>query len=261
MQTQLQIKMSVFVWSLLTMIVIFIAIALCAATIPAPNAMIKAIFQKFSLSSERSPPAFFSFLLLLTCAVWLGLAAIHERQLGSRWWRHWAFLAIMFVLMSYDDAAQIHERWIQPVRELLGVDGFFYYAWVIPGIILVAIIFVVYLPFLYHLPRVFAALFLLSGAIFVGGAIGIEMIGGKYIDEHGRDFTYHMIATAEESCEMLGLWLFIYSLMKYLTRQAGAFEVMLQLTNGTAVPVTVSAKRRRVGMEWVRGAHRSFPSA
>lgn len=252
MKTQLQIKLYVFVWSLLITIMLFIALALCAALVPAPHPVIEALFQKFSLSSERSPPAFFSFLLLLTCAIWLGLTAIHERQLGSRWWRHWAFLAIMFMLMSYDDAAQIHERMIEPLRELLGVDGFFYYAWVIPGIILVAVIFVVYLPFLYHLPPVFAGLFVLSGAIFVGGAIGIEMISGKYIDEYGRDLIYRLITTAEESFEMLGLWLFIYSLMKYLTRQAGAFELRLQLINGAAVPVEVRAKRSRAGLEWVR---------
>lgn len=247
MKTQLQIKLSGFVWSLLITIMIFIVLALCAALIQPPNPTVKAIFSQFSLSSERSPPAFFSFLLLLICGVWLGVIALHECQAGSRWWRHWAFLAMMFVLMSYDEAAELHEKLIEPLRELLGTGGFFYYAWVIPAIIVVAIIFVVYLPFLYHLPPVFAGLFLLSGAIYVGGAIGVEMISGNYIEEYGRDLTYRLITTVEESFEMLGAWLFIYSLMKYLTRQAGSFELRVELTNGAPVPVSVKTGRRWLG--------------
>jgi hypothetical protein len=240
MNTHLQIKLTVFVWGVFLTIVTFIALALCAVLIPAPDPIVKAIMSQFSLSSERSPPAFFSFLLLLTCGICLGVITLHERQLGSRWWRHWAFLAMMFLLMSYDEAAGLHEKLIEPLRESLGVGGFFYYAWVIPGIILVAIIFVAYLPFLFHLPPVFAGLFVLSGAIFVGGAIGMEMISGKYIDEHGRDLIYRLLTTVEESMEMLGAWLFLYSLMKYLTRRAGSFELRVRLTN--SAPVAVAAK-------------------
>lgn len=250
MRTPLQIKASVCVWCLFAVLMLFITLALCAISIPAPNPIIKAVFSQFSLSSERTPPAFFSFLLLLICGVWLGAIALHERQIGSRWWRHWAFLAMTFVLMSYDEAAQLHEKLIEPLRELLGVDGFFYYAWVIPGMIVVAIFFVVYLPFLYHLPRVFAGLFLLSGAIYVSGAIGLEMISGNYIDEHGRDLIYRLIATVEEAFEMFGAWLFIYSLVKYLTCQAGFFEIKLKLTNGASVPVEVKPKRRGTGLGW-----------
>ena len=83
MNTQLQIKSTVFVWSLFMVLMIFIALALCAISVPAPHPIIKALFSQFSLSSERSPPAFFSFLLLLICSLWLGAIALHERQIGS----------------------------------------------------------------------------------------------------------------------------------------------------------------------------------
>ena len=123
--------------------------------------------------------------------------------------------------------------------------------------ILVAVLFVVYLPFLYHLPRIFAVLFLLSGAIYVSGAIGLEMISGKYIDDHGRDLIYRLIATVEEAFEMFGAWLFIYSLVKYLTRQAGSFELKVALTDGAPGPVEVQSKWRGTGLIWAsltRGA-------
>jgi hypothetical protein len=188
-----------------------------------------------------------TFLLLLICSLWLGAIALHERQVGSGWWRYWVFLGAMFLLMSYDEAAGLHEKLIEPLRDLLGAGGFFYYAWVIPGIILVAIIFAVYLPFLFHLPPLFRWLSMLSGAIYVGGAIGVEMISGNYIEAYGRDVTYRLITTVEESFEMLGAWLFIYSLMKYLTRECGSFELKIELTNGATVPVEVKRKWRRRG--------------
>lgn len=251
MKTQLQIRLSLVVWSLLVTILIFVGLALCVALIEPPNLIVKAIFSQFVLSSERSPPAFFSFLLLLICSVWLGAIALHERQSGSAWWRYWAFLGAVFLLMSYDEAAGLHEKLIEPLRELLGAEGFFYYAWVIPGIIFVAIVFAVYLPFLFHLPPVFRWLFMLSGAIYVGGVIGVEMISGNYIEDYGRDVTYRLITTVEESFEMLGAWLFIYSLMKYLTRQAGSFELKVELTNGAALPAKVNPERRGARLGWV----------
>jgi hypothetical protein len=255
MKTQLQIRLSLVVWSLLVTILIFVGLALCVALIEPPNLIVKAIFSQFVLSSERSPPAFFSFLLLLICSLWLGAIALYERQIGSGWWHYWAFLGAMFLLMSYDEAAGLHEKLIEPLRDLLGAEGFFYYAWVIPGIILVVIIFAAYLPFLFHLPPLFRWLFMLSGAIYVGGAIGVEMISGNYIEAYGRDLTYRLITTVEESFEMLGAWLFIYSLMKYLTRECGSFELKIGLTNGAAVPVEVEPKWRR--RAWVGPLTRS----
>ena len=255
MKTQLQFRLSLVVWSLLVTIMIFVGLALCVAFIEPPNLIVSAIFSQFVLSSERSPPAFFSFLLLLFCSLWIGAIALYERQIGSGWWRYWAFLGAMFLLMSYDEAAGLHEKLIEPLRDLLGAEGFFYYAWVIPGIILVAIMFAAYLPFLFHLPPLFRCLFMLSGAIYVGGAIGVEMISGNYIEDYGRDVTYRLITTVEESFEMLGAWLFIYSLMKYLTRECGSFELKIELTNCTAVPVDVEPKWRR--RAWVGPLTRS----
>jgi len=245
MGTRVQISSSVLVFCLLVVILVLIGLALCGALLDPPNRTIQVILSQFSLSSERTPPAFFAFLLLLICGVWLGIIALHEHHGGSRWWRHWAVLAVMFVFMAYDEAAGLHEKAIEPLRELLDAGGFFYYAWVIPGIIVVTITFLAYLPFLLHLPPVFRWLFLLSGAIYVGGAIGMEMISGAHIDQHGRDLVYRLMTIVEEAFEMLGALLFIASLMKYLTRRDGYFELKLGLTN--RLPVGVAARAPGLG--------------
>jgi hypothetical protein len=59
--------------------------------------------------------------------------------------------------------------------------------------------------------------FIISAVLYIGGSIGIELIGGKYAEIYGfEDFSYTMIATLEESLEMAGLIVFIWGLLGYL---------------------------------------------
>ena len=47
-----------------------------------------------------------------------------------------------------------------------------------------------------------------------GGAIGVELIGGRYLELHGvENLTYAMITTVEESLEMAGVIIFIWALL------------------------------------------------
>ena len=56
-----------------------------------------------------------------------------------------------------------------------------------------------------------------AGAIFVGGAIGVEMLGGHWFVTQGRDnVTYVALQTLEETMEMMGIVVFIYALAEYL---------------------------------------------
>ena len=57
----------------------------------------------------------------------------------------------------------------------------------------------------------------MAGAVYVGGAIGMEMIGGFYQDVYGYDLTYVLLQTIEEVGEMLGIVIFIYALCYYLS--------------------------------------------
>ena len=56
----------------------------------------------------------------------------------------------------------------------------------------------------------------MAATIYIGGALGTELIGGHYADLHGNNtWTYSMIVTVEESLEMAGLIVFIWALLKY----------------------------------------------
>jgi hypothetical protein len=78
------------------------------------------------------------------------------------------------------------------------------------------------------LPRSVAAMFLLSGAIFVGGAIGLEMVGANFFDETNKNTWQYMTAmTVEEMMEMTGILLFIHTLLKYLRTYSPSFTLRL----------------------------------
>jgi hypothetical protein len=120
--------------------------------------------------------------------------------------------------MAIDEAFQFHERLNIPVGTLLGDGslGIFYFPWVIPGIALVSVLGLYFLRFLLHLPAATGLSFLMAATLYIGGAIGVELIGSSHAELHGyENLTYSMIATLEESLEMAGLIVFIWALLNY----------------------------------------------
>ncbi len=172
----------------------------------------------FHLDREMNVPAWYSSSTLLLCSILLGLIANHKMREGDCYSLHWVGLALIFVFLSLDEAISVHERLIAPMHLLLGGgSGFFYFPWVIPYMIVVALFLLVYWKFIIDLTPTIRKLFLMAGAIYVGGALGMEMIDGFYADVYGRDLTYELLATLEEVGEMLGIVIFIYALCYYLS--------------------------------------------
>jgi len=101
-------------------------------------------------------------------------------------------------------------RWLHP-------QGIFSFQWVTLGIPLLIIFVVSYVCFFLHLPRKYKWLFALSAGLYVGGALGFEMIGAGIEDEHGKEnLIYAAIATIEETLELAGVTLLIYTLLEYI---------------------------------------------
>jgi hypothetical protein len=64
---------------------------------------------------------------------------------------------------------------------------------------------------------------ILAGAIYVGGALGMEMAAGVYDERHGYNTaTTAVLSTIEETMEMVGLVVFIHALMQYLAAAHGS---------------------------------------
>ena len=181
---------------------------------------LKGLVPLFYVDTEGNIPTYFSMLLILSAALLLAVITFLNGKQRTPYVSKWAILSFGFLFMAYDEAFQVHERLVSPVRTLLGDGnlGIFYFAWVIPGIALVLVLALFFLRFLLHLPATTRLRFMMAATLYIGGAIGVELIGGRYAELHGfQKFTYSMIATFEEGLEMAGLIVFIWALLKYYT--------------------------------------------
>ena len=172
----------------------------------------------FHLDHERNIPTYFSVLLILFAALLLALIAALSAKQKLPHVSKWIILSCGFMYMAFDEAFQLHERLIRPISVMLGEKnlGIFYFAWVIPAMILVLILGLFFLKFLLHLPMTVRLRFLIAATLYLGGAIGIELIGGRHAELHGEEnLTYSIITTIEESLEIAGLIFFIWALLKY----------------------------------------------
>lgn len=182
----------------------------------------------FNVDEEQNVPTWYSSSALLLCSILLMIIALAKKKAGDRYALHWSVLSPIFLFLSLDEAALIHEIRFAPVRDALNAGGFTHFTWVIPGAALVFIFVLAYLRFFFDLPAKTRILFLVAGTLLVGGAIGVEMIQGRHADLYGmRNMTYAVLTTIEELCEMLGVVVFIYALMSYLSSHMREVQVRI----------------------------------
>lgn len=175
------------------------------------------LMSAFYMDAEGNIPAHLNALLLFISAVLLSMIGAWKYASKDKFRFHWFGLALIFLFLSFDEAAALHERLIKPMRAIAGADGFFYFTWVIPGLIAVALFGLLYLIFFLQLDKKFKILFLLSLGVYIGGVIGGEMVSGYFAANLGqKNFTYAVVASIEESIEMIGCSLIIYSLLEYI---------------------------------------------
>ena len=86
-----------------------------------------------------------------------------------------------------------------------------------------------YVRFLFHLPRGTRIRVALAGALFVGGALGVELVLGVWAEAHGEDnFVWEMLGLVEESMELMGSSLFLYALLEVLGRTAPDLDISVR---------------------------------
>lgn len=168
------------------------------------------------LDFEATAAVWFGSSLLLAIALVLAGIAIDARASGDRYRRHWAALAVVFVYLSLDEAAQLHELLQGPLGTLTGSGGLLTYAWIVPGAIATALLGLAYLRFLRDLPEPTRRRTIVAAAIFVGGALVLEAYGGALQDVYGYDSDeYQLEVAAEEGFELTGASLFLWTMTAY----------------------------------------------
>lgn len=190
--------------------------------------------SEFDVNAENNVPTYFSSFLLLTAAALLAVIAYAQTPASSYRW-HWIGLVIIFLFFSLDETASLHERLAQPLRSTLETGGLLYYAWVIPGIAFILLFGLAYFRFWFRLPARSRRLFMLAGIIYISGALGLELVGGWYVDLYERDFIYALLTIVEETLEMAGVAVFIYALLTYIGQHISplSFYVLPNHRSGT----------------------------
>lgn len=163
-----------------------------------------------SLSYEANLPTWYTAGLLWTAALglWRCGQASEER---TRWW--WG-LAAIFMVLSLDEAIELHE-------ELGGapLSGPLYFSWVVPGAALTAAFAASYFKFWWRLPPPTRRAFAWAFAIYVGGALGMELPLGAWFEAHGdENLGYACLDFIEESLEIAGLSVFLVAIAGQLER-------------------------------------------
>lgn len=197
--------------------------------------VIHKLVKFFYVDLELNAPAFFSMLLLLFASLLLTVITVFKKQQQASYLVEWAMLSVGFLFMAFDEIVAVHERLLEPMRAILGEQnlGIFYYAWVVPAIMLVFCLGIFFLRFLITLPSKTRTFFLISAVMYLGGAVGLELFEGLIAEKSGMgNLIYIILVTIEESLEMVGVIVFIWALLGYISDNYKDVEVRFDANHG-----------------------------
>jgi hypothetical protein len=178
------------------------------------------------LDGEANLPAAVSTLLLFAAAALLLVQSRIARPTGYA--TYWLILSVGFLYLALDEFAQLHEQLIVPLRAMAAFTDLLTFPWVIvaaPAVIIAATFF---LPFLLRLPRGLAFGFVAAGLVYVGGALGMEMLNGRLTTYTGWGSPYYLVGTViEETLELVGIGLFLSVLLRQMAAERAALRLLI----------------------------------
>jgi len=195
---------------------------------PSPDHKVAKLMNRFDLGFEPSIPNWYSSCTLLAASGLLVLTGLVKRQEKDRYYRYWHFLGFVFLVLSIDEGVRLHEMIHTVMIQWRQWHGVLHFPWVIPAGIFVAVLGACYIPFLWHIERGTAILFMVAGAVYITGVLGMDMAGAVVIEQQGEASVYHTWTQLfEELFEMLGMVLFLYALIDHLGRAAGRLQLRI----------------------------------
>lgn len=160
------------------------------------------LLQMFDLDEEHNIPTWFSSFLLLNNALFLYLYGQKDRSTRGP---YWTAMAAGFLVLAIDEVAGLHET----LNSSIDMN------WAIPGAILVAVVGLAFVPFLLSLRRGLAVLLVLAGALYVSGAIVVELLSE---DMNAASSRYALAVALEEGLEMLGVLVCIRTILNEMKK-------------------------------------------
>jgi len=215
-----------------TLILITLSVLTKISTFVLGHGNLLGLIPKFDMDKEANIPTLFNSLLLAISGVLFFIQhnskklddPLHERK-------RILILGVVFSYMALDEITSLHELLINPLREVFDFSGAFHFSWVVVGLLVVALFLVYFIPFFLKKPRAVQIGLSLAGFLYVGGALGIEMLGGAYASAYGElNLTYGLITTIEESFELFGIIVLINILINELIQHQGLASVRIDIS-------------------------------
>ncbi len=184
--------------------------------------------HRLDLDGNWSVPIYYSALVLMLTAVLFFVIAHLTRARIGRFVRHWYFASAMFVFMSFDEAIGVHGLMNVPMRQAFDLPEWLTLPWVIPGTILVIVVALIYLPMVMSLSSPARIRFFLAGAVFIGGAVGMETVGMLMVVSFPEQPAFYTAsAIVEELMEKFGILILIDALLRHLVNMTDRIEIRL----------------------------------
>ncbi len=177
------------------------------------------VARRLHMDHEYGIPAAVSALMLLGSAiVALRLSRVDAPADGGRE-RRWLVVAVAMAYVAVDEALVLHEMAIGLPSRWWDVPDFLALDWVLLALPIVVLLAAVLLPWVLRQPPWLRTRMLLSGALFVGGAVGVETLAGQ-LDR--VSLAFQALSTIEETLEMAGAALFLTTLVRRHQELTGA---------------------------------------
>jgi hypothetical protein len=177
------------------------------------------IQQLFDLDEEQSVPNWYSSAALGVAAALAAAIASRARRTGEQDAARWRAVAWILLYLCFDEVAGVHET----VNSLSSIS------WTVPFGLVALVVGWWMLPWVLRLPPATRNGLIVAGIVYVGGAVGIELVSSQFFDESNkRQFVYALNTVVEEGCEMLGVVIAIRTLLVHMENTTGNATIQVE---------------------------------
>ncbi|WP_416192545.1 hypothetical protein [Neisseria sp. CCUG12390] len=178
------------------------------------------LYRFSGVNVESSLPTWYTSSLWLMMAVVSLMIAVLGRN-KPVFWRGGLLLAAVSLSASLDEIAQVHESLALFGQLALGsiqsnIPVLAHFLWVVPGLIVSTLVGLSLVNFIRQLPSKAARGIVASAAIFLTGALGMEILSGLWAYRFGENIYYQLLVTIEEGMEMTGITVALVSLLSVI---------------------------------------------
>lgn len=171
------------------------------------------LYEFFDVNEESNVPTWFSVIVLFCSSLTVAIISLLKTQKQAPFWRFWWGASAIFLYLSLDEGARIHEQWDDPESPFGSTLAF----GELPlEIVIIGVTALVFARFFLHLPKQTKVQLLLAATFYVGGIVVVDKLSVIVVDLLGSGVITGLLAITEEFLEQLGAILFLYTFLTYL---------------------------------------------